>query len=310
MTATTHKKKRKWLRGIKLPAWAFRTAGFAAIRLMDAWLSTLNLRMWRYDPAADPAEKSFAGPALYIFWHEYILLPIYIRPHCKLTMLLSAHQDAEVLSHVARYAGMGTIRGSTYRDSVAALRKMLRCGQGVSLAVVPDGPRGPRRKLAQGCVYLSSRLQIPIVAVGMGFDRPWRARRAWDQFVIPKPFSCGRVLLGPRIQVPANLDRDALEQHRQWIERQLEQLTSLAEEWAAGRCQLPQDEALYRLGPGQLDTHRSQRTGSQRLEASGTEVSQPQSARLESGEIGDTNPQPAVTSGWRIVSDDEARNVG
>ncbi len=236
----------------KVPNWLLRTAGFVLIKLMTAWMNTLHMRMWRQAANADPGDDAFAGPALYIFWHEYIPLPIYIRPNCRLTMLLSQHGDAEVLSHVAGYAGMQVVRGSTFRGGSLALRKLLDSSPDMSLAIVPDGPRGPRRQVAQGCVYVSSRMQIPIVALGIAYERPWRVRRAWDKFAIPRPFSRCRVVVSPRIQVPTNLSREELEQHRLWIQQQLLGLTQLAEDWAEGRCSLPGNEALYRHGPGHL----------------------------------------------------------
>ncbi|MEZ6074563.1 MAG: DUF374 domain-containing protein [Pirellulaceae bacterium] len=109
--------------------------------------------------------RCFDGPAIYVFWHETIPLPIYMRPNCRLSMLLSQHQDAEVLSHVAHFAGLQVVRGSSNRGGTSALRTMIERGKGMSLAITPDGPRGPRRVLAQGCIYLSSRLQIPIVPI-------------------------------------------------------------------------------------------------------------------------------------------------
>lgn len=230
----------------------WRTAGFVAIKLLNTWMGTLNYRVWRHDPAADPGDMAFAGPAIFVFWHEYIPLPIYLRPNCRLAMLLSQHQDAEVLSHVAHYAGMEAVRGSTSRGGTTALRELIGRGKGMSLAITPDGPRGPRRKLAQGCVYVSSRLQIPIIPIGFGYDRPWRNKKTWDQFAIPRPFSKARAVLGPRIQVPAGLERDDIEQHRVWIEKQLLDLTELAELWALGQYNLRGNEALFRTGPNSI----------------------------------------------------------
>lgn len=227
----------------------WRTAGFLGIKLLNSWMSTLNYRVWRQDPAADPGDQAFSGPAIFIFWHEYIPMPIYLRPNCRLSMLLSQHQDAEVLSHVAHYAGLEVVRGSTNRGGTTALRELIERGKGMSLAITPDGPRGPRRKLAQGCVYISSRLQIPVIPIGIGYDRPWRNRNTWDKFAIPRPFSKARVVLGPRIQVPADLDRDQVELHRQWIEHQMLELTELAEAWAEGRHVLADNEPLFRTGP-------------------------------------------------------------
>ncbi len=237
---------RQRLRKLKPPKLLWRMLGFSMIQSINALMGSLSYRMLRYDPAADPADERFVGPVIFVFWHEYIFFPIYLRPHCRLAMLLSQHQDAEVLSHVARFAGLETVRGSTHRGGTAALKELIERGRGMSLAITPDGPRGPRRVLAQGCVYLSSRLQIPIVPIGFGLDRPWRNKQAWDQFAIPRPGSRARAIVGPRIQIPRDLDRGQVEGHRLWIEQQLNLLTAAAEDWAAARCTYPHAEVLQR----------------------------------------------------------------
>src|SRR5207245_1709812 len=69
-----------------------------------------------------------------------------------------------------------------------------------SLIVTPDGPRGPRRRLAEGSIFLASRLQMPIVCLGFAFERPWR-QKSWDRFAIPPPFSRGRGVLRAFIEI-------------------------------------------------------------------------------------------------------------
>src|SRR5262249_53203129 len=100
------------------------------------------------------------------------------------------------------------------------------------LTMTPDGPRGPRRHLAQGPVYLASRLQLPLVVMGFGYDRPWRVN-SWDRFAVPRPFSRGRAVIGPPLTIPRDLDRDGLERCRQRVEQLLNNLTQEAESWAA-----------------------------------------------------------------------------
>lgn len=240
---------RQRLRQLKPPTALWRLLGLSMIQSINGLMSTLNYRMVRYDRTADPADETFVGPVIFIFWHEYIFFPIHLRPHCRLAMLLSQHQDAEILSHVAHFAGLETVRGSTSRGGTTALKELIVRGQGTSLAITPDGPRGPRRILAQGCVYLSSRLQIPIVPIGFGCDRPWRNRHSWDKFALPRPGSRARAVVGPRIQVPAELERGELEAHRQWIEQQLNALTTVAEDWAEARGRPPTSELLVRSPP-------------------------------------------------------------
>jgi len=148
--------------------------GSAAVRW---WMETLDYKAAYYDRRIDPFYPDCSGQKIYIFWHEYILFPLYLRGHCNLAMLLSRHRDAEVLSCAARHLGFDFVRGSTARGGVAALRELLARSQTMHLTITPDGPRGPRRRLAPGCVYLASKLGLPLVVMGYGYDRPWRVRR-------------------------------------------------------------------------------------------------------------------------------------
>ena len=223
----------------------WRACGFGLSHLVNRWMSALHHRVAMYDPQVDPAAEQFCGPNIYLLWHEYIPLLFYLRPRCKLMMLISQHQDAEVLSHAANFAGLETVRGSTHRGGVAALREILNRSHGKSLAITPDGPRGPRRVLAQGCIYLSSRLGIPLVPLGLGYDRPWRHPTSWDKFAIPRPFSRARIVSGPRVQIPADLDREGIEANRVWIEQVLNHVTALAEDWAEYRCSFEGSQILY-----------------------------------------------------------------
>ncbi len=218
-------------------------AGSAAVR---SWMDTLDNRILFYDPDVDPASPRCRARKIYVFWHEYILFPLALRGHCNLAMLLSRHRDAEVLSHVAYHMGFEFIRGSTTRGGVAALRQLLDESRDMHLAITPDGPRGPRRQMAPGPIYLASKLGIPLVAMGVGYNRPWRAG-SWDRFVIPRPCSRARCIISPELHVPPDLDRQGLEHFRLKVEQLLNRLCAEAEQWA---------EADNRL-PGQLTPQRA-----------------------------------------------------
>ena len=214
----------------RTPLW-LRCAGMLSAKGLHAWMGTLDFRAMFYDSSVDAIYES-EKPRIYVFWHEYILIPLFIRGNCNLTMLLSRHRDADILARVAHHMGHECVRGSTYRGGSAALIELARRGRHMHMAITPDGPRGPRRQLAQGPIFLASRLGLPIVPMGLGFDRPWRTP-TWDKFAIPRPFSRARGIVGPEIDIPADLDRDGMEVHRQAVERLLTGLTIEAETWAA-----------------------------------------------------------------------------
>ena len=214
-----------------LKSFTNKVSGLLASAAIRGWMSTLEYKAAYYDAAVDPASPENHGQRIYIFWHEYILFPIYLRGHCNLTMLLSQHRDADVLSRTAYHLGFDFVRGSTYRGSVTALRELSRKGRTMNLAITPDGPRGPRRRLAQGAIYLSSRLGLPLVPMGFGYGRPWRLR-SWDRFAIPKAGSRARAVIGPEMLLPSHLDRDGVDHYRRLVEAMLVRLTSEAETWA------------------------------------------------------------------------------
>ena len=202
--------------------------GSAAVRW---WMGTLDYKVAYYDQAIDPVFRECSGQKIYIFWHEYILFPLYLRGHCNMAMLLSRHRDAEMLSHAAYHLGFDFVRGSTNRGGVTALRALLAKSRTMHLTITPDGPRGPRRRLAPGCVYLASKLELPLVALGFGYELPWRVR-SWDRFAVPRPFSRARVIVSPEIHIPPDLDREGLEHFRQKTEAMLNRMTTEAESWA------------------------------------------------------------------------------
>ncbi len=222
------KKKKKGKQ--RLPRFVKNLAGLAAAGGIRAWMSTLDYRAVFYDRSVDPV-FGIGEPRIYIFWHENILVPLHLRGHCHLAMLLSQHDDAEILARVAHHLGFDCVRGSTRRGGAKAIWELSERSQQQHLTITPDGPRGPRRRMAQGPIYLASRLQMPLVPMGFGADRPWRVN-SWDRFAVPRPFSRARAIIGPPIHLPPELDRAGIEDCRMRVERLMNQLTSEAEAWA------------------------------------------------------------------------------
>ncbi len=234
-----------------------KLGGLVLSSLTWKWMRTLEYRAVLHEADADPADAEFPGPAIYLFWHEYIPFLLPLRGHCNVSLLISRHQDAEWLAEAARHLGFGTVRGSTNRSGTAALREICGAGRTRNLAITPDGPRGPRRKLAPGAVYLASRLQIPLIAIGLGYQNPWRVP-TWDRFAIPVPFSRARAVVGPRLHIPENLDRNQLESWRERVETHLNSMTELAERWAQTGLTMRNDQALYRrCAPNSCDQRDS-----------------------------------------------------
>jgi lysophospholipid acyltransferase (LPLAT)-like uncharacterized protein len=152
-----------------------------------------------------------------------------------------------MISQSAQFLGMKCIRGSSTHGGSVALKQFVQLKDHDILAFVPDGPQGPYRHLAPGAIFLASKLQLPVVLLGVGYDRPWRMS-SWDRFAVPRPFSRGRIISSPMLSIPKRLSRFDMEHYRSKLETLLTQLTDEAENWAVSGEPLA-GESIVCMGP-------------------------------------------------------------
>lgn len=221
----------------------WKSAGLTFCSLMRNWLGTLDFKAAFYDTKTDPGIWTENRNFIFLFWHEHIIFPLFIRRNSNVTMLLSPHGDAEIVNQFASLLGMKSIRGSSYRGGAAAIKKLLSEQQSNIVAFAADGPRGPRRQMAAGPVFLASKTQLPIVLGGFGYSKFWRMN-SWDKFIVPKPFARGRMILSQMFYIPPQLKKDGLEFYRLKLETALSQLTDFAEEWAVSGATLKGESVL------------------------------------------------------------------
>ncbi|MGL4593240.1 MAG: lysophospholipid acyltransferase family protein [Thermoguttaceae bacterium] len=206
--------------------------GLLGTSLFRNWIGSIDFKWALYEPKIDAAFWNEGRNYILLFWHEHILCPLFFRRHSGVTMLLSQHNDAELVGQCAQLLGMNCVRGSSFRGGAIALKKLLGDQSRNIIAFTPDGPRGPFRQMSIGPVFLASKLQIPIVLLGIGYERPWRMN-SWDRFVVPRPFSRGRIISSPFFMVPKEANKDELEHFRLRFQCLLTELTDEAEDWAS-----------------------------------------------------------------------------
>jgi lysophospholipid acyltransferase (LPLAT)-like uncharacterized protein len=206
-----------------------KALGFAAAWIVRLWIGTLRYRYRPLGPSMDPRGRGFQGRYIYAFWHENILVPAYHYGRRDIHVLISKHADGQLIAEVVRHLGFRVVAGSTTRGGVEAIRRMVRLSRAAHIAITPDGPRGPRRRVQAGAVYLAARTGLPIVPFGIAMASPWRMR-SWDRFALPRPWSKAACVTGQPIAVPGDLTREGLEAYRTLVEGRLAQLTELAEQ--------------------------------------------------------------------------------
>jgi lysophospholipid acyltransferase (LPLAT)-like uncharacterized protein len=207
-----------------------KLAGLLGAWLVKLWIGTLRFRYRPLGLALDPNGAGFRGRFIYAFWHENILVPAYHYARPDIHVLISQHADGEIIAEICRRLGFSLVRGSTTRGGIEAVRQMLRVDGG-HLAITPDGPRGPRRVVQPGLIYLAARTGLPIVAFGIGFQRA-RRLKSWDRFALPRLWSFATCVTSVPMAVPPELDRDELEKHRLRVQGALDEVNDLAERWA------------------------------------------------------------------------------
>lgn len=205
-----------------------KALGFVGAWALRLWIPTLRYSYRPVGPNLEPNQLAEGDRYIYAFWHENMLLLPYHYGRPDIWVLISRHADGRLIAEVCRRMSARVVEGSTTRGGIEAVRQMLRLAKGAHLALTPDGPRGPRRHVQPGLIYLAARTGLPIVPMGIGYDRPWRTR-SWDRLAVPRPFSRACCVTAAPIAVPPEAD---LEVYRLRVEQALRWASETAEKWA------------------------------------------------------------------------------
>ena len=186
----------------------------------------LALRFRIEDPqnllSRDPGQ-----PRIWAFWHNRILMMPYLYarlcPGRRMLMMVSRSRDGEFITRIMNRFGVDGARGSSSRGGSDALRELLReleRPQARDIGITPDGPRGPRQKVQDGVLALATSSRRSICPITVHYSRCWKLR-SWDGFQIPWPGSVCRVVVGPAVAAPKNLEPSEMDQVRGELERAL-----------------------------------------------------------------------------------------
>ena len=183
---------------------------------------TCRLRFTGLDSFRDLVRQH--GAVVPVCWHQHLLLGARFLVSSKVAPLkpgfmISPSVDGEAPSMLARGYGAQVVRGSGTYSGLRAVRGAHQSlDNGVSLAVTPDGPRGPRFKFKPGAIFAAQLSGKPIVPLAFA-ARPAFVLKTWDKFVIPVPFGRVSIALGEPYFPPADLNEEQMAQ----VQRELEQ---------------------------------------------------------------------------------------
>ena len=155
-------------------------------------------------------EKAIADRkgGLVLSWHGVTMLPIYYCRHRGFYSIVSVSRDGELQNRLLTSRGFKTIRGSSGRHGIRALLEAVRrLKEGEVLAITPDGPKGPPRKVQAGTVHLAQRSGCPVLPVGVAC-RPCKKLHSWDSHMVPMPFSRAVIVFGDPVYIADDEDEN------------------------------------------------------------------------------------------------------
>ena len=191
------------------------------IAALVIWLLFISIRWKRNDFKKLKLDK----PIIAVFWHgkQLMMAPLSMSLRKNNTgsfgivkMLVSRHDDGRLIAWAVRFFGIRSIHGSTTRGGASALMKLKQSlSDGYSIAITPDGPKGPIHKVKRGAVYLGAHTDSPIIPISIDFSNYWTVN-SWDKMQIPKPFCIGECKIGSPIylsgtQLEEQLNKSAIQ---------------------------------------------------------------------------------------------------
>jgi lysophospholipid acyltransferase (LPLAT)-like uncharacterized protein len=184
---------------------ALRTAAIVHAGGMASRAILATTRADRINDAPQKRIRAEGKGVIFMLWHGRLLPCIYLHRNEGIVGIVSRNRDGEYLARLMHRWGFATARGSSSAWGGDALRKLVRhLGAGRSVAITPDGPRGPREVMTPGVVALARLSGAPIIPASAGASRGWWFG-SWDRLLVPQPFARIRMVFGDPVEVPRDL---------------------------------------------------------------------------------------------------------
>ena len=216
---------------------------FKNITKSQTFINILSFLMYHYSQLVGKTTKwdIFGMNQLYQVWHQEkaiilviwhgraLMIPHFWNKKRPLNALVSLHKDGRIIAGFLEKYGFGTIGGSSNEGAQSAALSLLHSLQNdTAIAIIPDGPRGPRMKMSISPLYFARKSGKPVFGATYSIEHSLVAK-SWDAMLIPPPFSRGVLHITKPYYIPANASDEDLEYYRQQIEDELNMLTLKAD---------------------------------------------------------------------------------
>lgn len=166
---------------------------------------------------------------VYVIWHgrQFLLTTHFAKMNTG--VITSTSRDGRLQADILSKMGFKITYGSSSKSPVKALMgsvKLMR--KGINMAIAVDGPTGPVYKVKPGALFLAKKLNAFIVPVSFS-ARPAITLRAWDNYLLPLPFSKAIIIWGDPMQLTQSTDKDILDKESSLLEKKLSIINNKAD---------------------------------------------------------------------------------
>jgi lysophospholipid acyltransferase (LPLAT)-like uncharacterized protein len=196
---------------------------YGGLLLVKALSATYRIRL--YDPENEQTVLDRHQSLVYVSWHQRFFPGItFFSSRQPIAIMISQSRDGEMVARVVDILGWRSVRGSSTRGGVPALKQLKDLAHaGYKIGHIVDGPKGPFGYVKPGLLRIAQVAGKPVVPTITSAQKKW-VFNSWDRFMVPKPFSRVIIRFGKAIDVPAALGGEAFEQKRVSIELRLKEL--------------------------------------------------------------------------------------
>jgi len=200
---------------LKITGWRARWLIALGFRLLQIWARTLRYEIDdRAGVIGKPVNENYIGA----LWHNRLLIfPFVLRrffPNRRGAALISASRDGDLLADAIKRFDFDVVRGSSSRLGASAILQLTDVlASGRDVVITPDGPRGPAYELGPGIIFLAQKSGAAVVPTNMEYSSCWRLK-SWDRFILPRPFSKVRLIIGQSHHVRSTSTPEEFETER------------------------------------------------------------------------------------------------
>jgi len=136
-----------------------------------------------------------------------------------LCVMVSTSRDGMLAAGVLKKFGFEVAYGSSAKSPVRALLGMIKLMHtGYNGVMAVDGPKGPIYKVKPGILFLAKKMDAVIVPFVFSSKKAV-IMKAWDKYMLPKPFAKSVVIFGEPFYTAASTSKDIIEKESLALEK-------------------------------------------------------------------------------------------